>query len=383
MAENAPKICRERGSRTGLTKERCPIEIKRTPGELLIRGLCALLALFTLFLLTLSLVFTFGGDAPNLFGKNIYIVKTDAIEALKPGSALFTTKISPDEIIEGDIVVFKSAENLAGIAEIVSIRFSDNVFGFTAVSERGVDLTLTQSQIVGKATKYSNFFGGLISFAKSPAGVMVIAVIPCLIILIYEGSKYIFMTLRKNDEITPVKKQDEVPTYIPRQKISAAMNAYTKAEGFASEPLREPESEPEDYPLFTPPYGKPKPKPAAPAPAPAPALPLSQKKLNRAIAEVNARKTAFPFDSDENKSVESTAEISEISEIAKIPAVSEKSESLKSYVPKKKPESRSGRQFAQTSSMPSLDKLLRDDDGENEGAGYSIEDILYSYDRNK
>lgn len=321
-------------------------------------------------------MFTFGGDAPNLFGRNIYIVRTDTIEDLKPGTALLTSSVSPDEIIAGDIVIFKSSDNRAGIAEIVSVRVNDNVYGFSAVSERGADITLTQSQIVGKATQYSNFLGGLIGFAKSPAGVFVIAVIPCMIVLIFEASKFVFALFKKDGEITPVKKQDEIPTYIPRQKISAAMNAYSKIE---NSEVAETE-EKEDFPLFTSPASKviktEKPEPRKPRQIPV--VPLSQKKLNDAIKEVNARKAAFPYDNEE-KAGFTAADFSEAVTVKKYP---EKAETLKSYTPKKKSDPRSQR-VSQTASIPSLDKLLRDDESEADNKGYNIEDILFSLDRKK
>ncbi|MDR2531238.1 MAG: hypothetical protein LBC82_00120 [Oscillospiraceae bacterium] len=361
--------------------------------------MCAFLALFTLFMLTMSLIFSFGGDAPSLFGRNVYIVKTDAVEFLKPGTALFTVSVPYEEIVKGDIVVFKSLETgRAGIAEIDSVQHNENVYRYNAVSERGVEIILTQSQIVGKATQYSDFFGWLIGFAKSPAGVMIVAVIPCMIILIYESSKSIFMALRKNSEITPVKKQDEIPTYVPRQKMSA-MSAYSKTgnadngdydddynkvldnitakeDGFAQD----------DYPLFRAPGSKA--VKAAPKTEEKPRIaprtaPLSQKRLNQAIAEVNARKstgqTGFPFDEPQALKAAVSTGTGEIAELKATgsPVV----ENVKRYMPKK---NTAAQRVSQTASIPSLDRLLRDeDDPEAENVRYDLDSILFSIDKKK
>ncbi|MCL1823103.1 MAG: hypothetical protein FWG44_02770 [Oscillospiraceae bacterium] len=374
-------------------------------------------------MLTLSLIFSFGGDAPNLFGRNIYIVKTDVMEGLNPGTAIITGIVAPDELVPGDIVVFKNVENRAGVAEIITVKKNDNIYGFDAVSERGANIVLTQSQIVGKALEYSDFLGGLIGFAKSPAGVLVIAVIPCMIILVYEGSKSMFAVLRGGGKVAPVKKQDEIPTYIPRQKMSAAtaISAYSKTENSKTSEL-EIKSEikkEEEYPFFKQPKSKaiviekPQKKPA----------PLSQKKLNDAIAAINAQNSfKNELRSELNEDVNRTAsffasetadifepesisgkeymeqlEGAQTSEIKRLLSVNDEppkspppvQESVKRYTPKKKEtpvrsSARSTPRTAQnTSAIPSLDRLLKEDDGEAENTRYNIEDILFSIDRKK
>jgi hypothetical protein len=387
------------------------IELKRKPVELLIRVLCGFLAVFTLFMLTMSLVFSLGGDTPSLFGRNIYIVKTDTVDFLKPGTALFTRSVPFNEIHPGDIVVFNSLDNSkAGLAEIENVTESDNVYRFEAIGESGAEITLTGSQIVGRATQYSNFLGAVFVFAKSAAGVMVIAVIPCMIILIYEASKAVFGVFKKSEGIRPVKKQDEIPTYVPRQKIS---NRKAKEESKEESTVEDDygrmlaeiaekdavlEAE-DDFPLFKQPTSKTisinKPSPPQKPPAP-----LSQKRLNQAIAEVNARKVPensgsgritdrFPFDKDEEEVVtitptgsdnSATYEVGSLREIKAAPAATPAVENVKRYSPKK---NTPAQRVSQTTSIPSLDRLLREDDPEVENVRYDIEDILFSIDRKK
>jgi hypothetical protein len=369
------------------------IEIKRKPAELLIRILCGFLALFTLFMLTMSLIFSIGGDAPSLFGRNIYIVKTDAVEALKPGTALFTRAVPFDEISSGDIVVFNSGDRI-GLAEIETAEQSENVYRYEAISERGVEIILVQSQIIGKATQYSSFFGALISFAKSSAGVMLIAVIPCIIILVFEASKAIFGVFKKENEITPVKKQDEIPTYIPRQKFSKPRHddedEYDKmlAEAAADDGFGAfGADEEDDFPLFKTPkskafnVGKPEEKKPSVSPRTAP---LSQKRLNQAIAEVNARGSTSGF-SNSTESVTGSFSFaerepltSETTEIKKL-STEKPAESVKPYTPKRK----AAQSVSHTASMPSLDRLLREDDPEVENTRYDIGDILFSIDKKR
>jgi hypothetical protein len=360
-------------------------------------------------MLTMSLFFTFGGDAPSLFGRNIYIVKTDAVEFLKPGTALFTRTVPYNEIHPGDIVVFKEPENnKAGLAEIETVRQSDNVYIFEAIGESGAEITLMGSHIIGRATQYSDFFGVLISFAKSAAGVMVIAVIPCMIILIYEASKAFFGVLKKSGGVRPVKKQNEIPTYVPRQKISnkrvkeepedTVEDDYGRMLAEIAEKDAALEME-DDLPLFKQPASKVisvnKPAP----PNPKPPMPLSQKRLNQAIAEVNARKTPegfntgritdhFPFDKEDEvvtitptgSDNSATYEVGSLREIKANPVSAPAVENVKRYNPKK---NTPAQRAAQTTSIPSLDRLLREDDPEVENVRYDIEDILFSIDKKK
>ncbi|MDR2559940.1 MAG: hypothetical protein LBC86_10450 [Oscillospiraceae bacterium] len=386
------------------------IELKRKPAEIIIRAVCGFLALFTLFMLTVSLVFSLGGDAPSLFGRNIYIVRTDTVEFLKPGTALFTQSVSFNEIHPGDIVVFNSLDgSKAGLAEVETVQESDNVYRFEAIGESGAEITLAGSQIVGRATQYSDFFGAVIGFAKSAAGVMIIAVIPCMIILIFEASKAIFGVFRKDGEIRPVKKQSEIPTYVPRQKISGrnTVKEELKEESeeddygrmlaeiaekdatFADSPYSDNE---DDFPLFRQPVSK---TVNINKPASAPRIaPLSQKRLNQAIAEVNARKVEntgritdrFPFNkTDEIMTItptgtdtSATYEVGTLKEIKAMPAPV--TENVKKYTPKK---NTPAQRVAQTTSIPSLDRLLREEDPEVENAPYNIEDILFSIDKKR
>jgi hypothetical protein len=241
-----------------------------------------------------------------------------------------------------------------------------------------------------------------------------------MIILIYESSKSIFAAFRKNNEITPVKKQDETPTYVPRQKMSA-MGTYFKNEnndnndeykgdyekmldeiaakedGFTRDGFAE-----DDYPLFTAPKSKAikiTPKPAEKPRSAARTAPLSQKRLNQAIAEVNARKGAgqitqnerepfsvgdnFTFDEAPLKTAGiSTAGNHGTGEIAELRATgSPVVENVKRYMPKK---NAAGQRISQTASIPSLDRLLRDDDEPDlETERYNLDDILFSIDRKK
>lgn len=347
------------------------IELKRKPIELVLRVCSVALAVTALILISVSIVFTFGGDAPGFFGSNIYIVKTDAFELIKKGNAVLVSAVPPEEIHAGNIVIFQNSEKQFGIAEVHEAVLSDGVYSFSALSERGAKITLSQGQITGKAMQVSAFLGGLIGFAKSPSGVLIIAVLPCIAILLYEAVRAVMNNFSGENDVSPVKKQEEVPTFIPRQKVTfrkqedeppqpdgkvkAAINAYKGAES-------------NDYPLFTAPnrvnperYKPPQP----PAPKKEKTYPLSQKRLNEVIAETNARRGSVDDGKENARNTVNTS-------------VSALSETVKRYIPKKPAPAKSV--STATSSLPRLDQLLNDDsDTENER--YDIADILSSLEK--
>jgi hypothetical protein len=180
------------------------------------------LAASTVVLMVLALVFNAGGSAPELFGKNVYVVKTDAFGEIKNGSAVFTSRTAPAELVDGNLVVFENADKVAGLAEITSTELRDGVYSFTAVSERGTEIFLTGSQIIGRAVQYSQFMGALVTFAKSSAGVLCIAILPCTAILVGEVGAALRRAGKKGN-VNPVNKQDEIPTFIPRPQQTTSV----------------------------------------------------------------------------------------------------------------------------------------------------------------
>ncbi|MCL2633458.1 MAG: hypothetical protein FWD34_02970 [Oscillospiraceae bacterium] len=251
--------------------------------------------LITLFLLGMSVFFTFGKGSPNLFGSNVYLVKTDAFELIKAPSAIVAEKIAPADIREHDIVIFTLVNGHKAIGEVRGINASDETETaykyFTLADETGEEHIVAEHLIVAKAMKASTTLGLMITFASSPAGLLIIAFIPCACVLVMEIVRPVLRKRREKEEIVPVNKQDEVPTYVPvsasngvKPNSEAALRAYkkTKSDNYLSE-AKEPQLYPQKIPL-----AKPKTKPAQ-------TEPLSSAKLAEAIAAVNAERKTAPI----------------------------------------------------------------------------------------
>ncbi len=431
------------------------------------RVICAVFLIIALFLGITAVFFSVSGGVPNIFGSNVYLVKTDAFELLPEGSALFASQVHPSDIEPGNIVIFNLENDAPALGEILTSKLSDGVYSFTAAIEGDKEIFLSQSQIVAKGKSFSGFWGGVINFAVSPLGMLFVAVLPCLAVVIVEVSKF-FRKVMPQPEIETVKKQYEVPTYTPESSRrrperrtrpepeksevptgkAAAMSAYKTATLDDSLGIYESQSRrsaffdkdddvlevsrEQDSPLFTAPTRQ-RPQSSTtrkPAPTRTETMPLSQKKLNEAIAASKAEREMAEMQRQRADAVneikrtrseaiaaEKEAELAELAALAvkkrpaeKTAGTTEKQSRApetkkpepvqrtakpsgeRNFTPEFKPSSRQPKPTLKlspeenvkqytpkrsehvTSSLPRLDALLNDD-SDNSG-GYSIDDIL-------
>ncbi len=186
--------------------------------NIVLKIICAGFLILALFLSVTAVVYAAGGGTPNIFGTNVYLMKTDAFGYFKSGTAIMAKQVPYSEIEKENFVIFKLENGKPALAQVINSELTDGVYSFEAVTENGANITLSQSQIVAKGMSYSDFWGGLIGFAISPFGMMLIAIGPSLIIVILEITKYA-AKIMPAPEIETVKKQYEVPTYVPDANI--------------------------------------------------------------------------------------------------------------------------------------------------------------------
>lgn len=241
-----------------------------------------LLLLATVFLLVAALMFR-GGSAPALFGRYVFLAETDAFSAVKKGSALIVDPVELAEIAPGNIIIFTDEEDVDRIGEVQSVASDDGIYTFTVRNDADNNVTVGQSHIVGKGIYYSEFVGAVVSFATSPAGVCLIAILPCAAFVIFE---IVGIVKRRapQPEVDTVKKQYETPTYVPPTR--------------KPEPADDEEEDEEDIPAFAPDrqrlmaaaglFKQPAKKPEPP-PKPAARTPISGRDIDKLIRETKAR----------------------------------------------------------------------------------------------
>lgn len=283
------------------------MELKNKIKQIILRVVCGIFLIAAIFLGAVAACYSVSGGTPSLFGTYVYLVETEAFDLLENGTALVAQEVHASEIQAGNIVIFDLENGAPALGEVQSGVLADGVYSFEVATENGAVITLSQSQIVAKGMSYSNAWGKILSFASSPLGVLLIAVVPCLVIIIIEMSKFISKTLPQ-PEIETVKKQLEVPTYTPETGRAGAVNAYKNAKnslddsiGLYDVQVRRAagveranqntdvlEIPSQESPLFLGP--KHKPVTVQKRSQPEQQMPLSQKKLNEAIAAARAER---------------------------------------------------------------------------------------------
>ncbi|MBQ3841522.1 MAG: hypothetical protein II820_02400 [Ruminiclostridium sp.] len=288
------------------------MSLKNKTFQIILRIICGLFFVLAIFLSVTAVVYSLGDGTPNIFGSNIYLVKTDAFGFLTDGTALISKQVPPSEIQRTNIVIFNLENGKPALAQVLDSELADGVYSFRVLTENNAEITLTQSQVVAKGMSYSDILGTLIRFAVSPFGMMIVAIVPCIIIIILEIVKFAGKIMPQ-PEIETIKKQYEVPTYIPnadkpqreRRGRAEAAKAYRTAsldnsigiyDTGISETTRSKSGQQDirnDYadiaarqqqsPLFTNPTRKPQQKPVSKS-----TMPLSAKKLNEAIEATKA-----------------------------------------------------------------------------------------------
>ena len=310
-----------------------------------------------LFMLTVSIVFTAGGKTPDIFGYSVYISENDSVEGVSVGTAVIAEKVHPQDILAGYIVLYFDDDGEKNLATVTSSIVTDGVVTLSAKDSLGQEISVSQSDIVGIAAYTSDTIGSIVIFAKSPTGVSMIAILPCMLIIIYE----IIKNIRKNAPpplVETVKKQEEVPSFVPEKSIKKATVTYQKAadaeDVFFKSPAKQAEAQ-----------------------CTAEIAPLSQEKLNRAIEQTKAEK--LRKESNVQNSAQKLMELgspfrteSERRTTVRSAAVDNDEQPMKEYVPKS---------AQKKENTAHLDSMFSDDESDDDD--YSVEDILKKLKKNR
>lgn len=170
---------------------------------------CGILLLLCILLVVAASVFG-AKKTVDIFGVNIYLVDNDDIENTPSGGAVLVQKDIAANLTEGKLVLYQKAdaddEPTLGYVQDISAR--DGVHYIT-VAYKNAAYEFTESKLIGRADYYSKFWGAAIRFIRTPLGIMLIAVLPCAALILYD----IIRTAAANKpepEFTPkVKNADE------------------------------------------------------------------------------------------------------------------------------------------------------------------------------
>ena len=149
---------------------------------------------------------------------------------LKAGTAAIAQKVWPDEVNNGELIIYNRYENGgAQLAKVNSSTLKEGVMSFDVETQGGENITISQSQLVARVNYCSDFWGAVIGFAMSPFGVMAIAILPCIAIVAFEIVKFI-MSKRPVPQVETVKLQEEAPVYVPPESEEHKLPKASKAD---------------------------------------------------------------------------------------------------------------------------------------------------------
>lgn len=139
----------------------------------------------------------------DIFGSNIYLVETDDIPTAPKGSAVFVKRSTAADLDTDKLVLYlkADADDAPTLGYVKDITARDGV-SYLSVTYKDALYEFPESKLVGRADYSSVFFGGLIGFIKTPLGVMVVAILPCAALILFEIARTISAS-RPEPEVEP------------------------------------------------------------------------------------------------------------------------------------------------------------------------------------
>ena len=170
---------------------------------------CGILMILCVLLVVAASVFG-AKKTVDIFGVNIYLVDNDDIENTPKGGAVLVQKDAAANLEEGKLVLYMKAdeddEPTLGYVQEITAR--DGVHYITVVY-KNTTYEFTESKLIGRADYYSKFWGGTIGFIRTPLGILLIAVLPCAALILYDIIRAAAANRPEPEVIPKVKNADE------------------------------------------------------------------------------------------------------------------------------------------------------------------------------
>lgn len=172
---------------------------------------CGILIVVCVLLIIAASVFG-ANKTVDIFGFNIYLVDNDYIPTAPKGSAVFVKKGKAAELEEGKLVLYlkPDADDEPTLGYVKEISARDGVH-YVTVSYHDQPYEFPEGKLVGRADYSSKFWGGLLGFIKTPMGVMVLAVLPCAALILFDLARVAASNKPEPEVVPRVKNADEEP----------------------------------------------------------------------------------------------------------------------------------------------------------------------------
>ena len=161
----------------------------------------------------------------DIFGFNIYLVETEDIPSAPKGSAVLVKKGSAASLEEGKLVLYLNANDTPTLGYVKDLSARDGVTYIT-VNHKEEPYEFAESKLIGRADYSSVFWGRLIGFIKTPLGVMLIAILPCAALILFDIARVSAANKPEPEVIPKVKNADEEP---PHTDVKLSVDTEGKA----------------------------------------------------------------------------------------------------------------------------------------------------------
>ena len=162
------------------------------PGKKIIRGIgtavCVLLGLLFV-LMTVTAVGFGSAQTVKIFGFDLFICDSGDYDSVPAGSAVIATKCEPYDLESGNLVLYSTdpmdPDSALTMGYYADFKMIDGVYYLSLVNGSNSTI-ISETALIGKAGWCSPLLGSFIAFMRSPWGVFVMAVIPCVIVLLID-----------------------------------------------------------------------------------------------------------------------------------------------------------------------------------------------------
>lgn len=180
-----------------------------------VTGIVIAALLGAVFLLMVVSAAAFGSAGTvGVFGFNMFICDSSDYESVPAGSAVISTSCAPYDLEEGNLVLYttdpedKNAPLAMGY--YTDFKMTDGIY-YLHLENNGDSTVISENALIGRAGWCSPFLGAFIKFTRSPWGVLVMAVIPCALLILFDILRVKTYEKPIPEVIPQVKNQDDRP----------------------------------------------------------------------------------------------------------------------------------------------------------------------------
>ncbi len=185
---------------------------KRKPLQIVGIVVVVILALAIVSTFVVYGIFKDSNSAPMVFGKRVYIMSGSGMEPRIPqGAAVFVEEGTLPES-EGNVILCNIDGKLALVGYVGSQTtiLEDGTTTTTYVvkydsTSADQQWTVDAEDIIGRAVSYDLLMGRVITFASSKVGMLVIVIVPCALLIIYEVIMLILAARKRKTEAAGIE----------------------------------------------------------------------------------------------------------------------------------------------------------------------------------